>query len=746
MDENDQSHLQATDIDNLIDIFSFINKILDNKDIKTDEDFIKIFKKEFEDEKNNKDITVKFHSYLSVFDELIQLYQQYDENPEMTIEKVEKILKESRIEIKNEKDTDLVVFKIEYDKGKTINANELEELRNKLLMSSTNNRRDLSKNYIDLIDDIKQLTKTLNSLLKLGYPNNLNLVFTVNNSNAILENDDDRIIKLGEVVNNFKKTNENFKKSIKEGYEKSPYLRLFYEKQFVALNTKAVGKPIDISHLINSVSLNKIKNIQIDFNYNFENSNSVQNTNKFIEKLFKSNKVNINDIYDKNKILENIDLKPGLYRKVKAGDYCYMINNILNIYINITGNLPLGNTILICNEETTIEKIKAFLYRALFCESPVLFAISNIECLDFSVTQEMIRTLKSLYKEKNKNINSYLLFLYEKVQSGFVRDIEKIIPKKNILRNEFTKESLQNYEELKKIELYSSKFSGYGKTTEIFYKVKDLKGEYYYIPIGGSFSRDYVLNNLENLHLNFKNAKNIYLHIDLSETDNDELMNEILFKLLILKYIDSYEKVFYLGNEINIIIEIPKGFVEFDKKYNLLNLFHKVIINELRPLRLEPDVKYIKDLPISIVSVVLSLYKHKKIGKNNIDLDKPITKNVAEYEKIINEYFQVENQNYYQKMNFVKILSIQFKKFTNSYFLNYESACDLGKGEIIQKARISIIRNFIELTKVFSRSPFDTILVRQDHSRKLFGKYDDSQAKKEGILALANEIQDVFFI
>ena len=95
-------------------------------------------------------------------------------------------------------------------------------------------------------------------------------------------------------------------------------------------------------------------------------------------------------------------------------------------------------------------------------------------------------------------------------------------------------------------------------------------------------------------------------------------------------------------------------------------------------------------------------------------------------------------------MNFVKILSLQFKKFTNSYFLNYEAACDLGKGEIIEKARINIIRNFIELTKVFSRSPFDTILVRQDESRKLFGKYDDSQAKKDGILALANEVQDVF--
>lgn len=45
MDENEQSHLQASDIDNLIDVFSFMNKIIDNKDIKTDEDFIKIFKK-----------------------------------------------------------------------------------------------------------------------------------------------------------------------------------------------------------------------------------------------------------------------------------------------------------------------------------------------------------------------------------------------------------------------------------------------------------------------------------------------------------------------------------------------------------------------------------------------------------------------------------------------------------------------------------------------------------------------------
>ena len=77
-------------------------------------------------------------------------------------------------------------------------------------------------------------------------------------------------------------------------------------------------------------------------------------------------------------------------------------------------------------------------------------------------------------------------------------------------------------------------------------------------------------------------VKYLSYNID-NNTNNDELMNEILFKLLILKYVDYYEKVFYLGNEIMIIIEIPKGFVEFDKKYKLLNLFHKEEINELKP-------------------------------------------------------------------------------------------------------------------------------------------------------------------
>ena len=99
---------------------------------------------------------------------------------------------------------------------------------------------------------------------------------------------------------------------------------------------------------------------------------------------------------------EGTGLSPGLYRKTKSGDNSDLINNILNIYINMTGNVPIINTLLICNEDTTIEKIKAFLYRAIYCNKPILFLIANIECLELKETQSIIKTLKALYKAKNK--------------------------------------------------------------------------------------------------------------------------------------------------------------------------------------------------------------------------------------------------------------------------------------------------------------------------------------------------------
>ena len=767
IDESDNSQLQTTDIDNLIDVYTFFKKLMDNQEVKSDEDLLKIFRKEFD---TDQDIVIKLQGYLNTYGEIIQLFQSYDENPEMTIQKIDKLLKESSVEIYRDKDLDIFIYNIKYknQNGQIIETgiHELEELRNKIYMSSTNTnalnnggggrednnraiKEKLTNEFVNLMDSIKQLTKTLNILQKSGYPNVINLSLKIKNSKAYEENDEDEenIVRkdLQEIIDEYNEKNSKFEESIKKGYETCPFLRLFFGKQLIQLHEKATGKNIDISHLINSVTSNKIKNTQLDdFHYNYE-LDSIQNINKFLEKLFKKNGVNVDEIYNSNKVKEETGLTPGLYRKIKSGENSDLINDILNIYINITGNSPMINTLLICNEDTNLEKIKAFLYRAVYCKWPALFLIANMESLELKVTQEIIKILKDLYKAKNKKINSYLLFIYEKVDSSLAREIEKIIPERHLLNNAFLKQPEKKPDEFQKVELYSSKYSGYGKTTEIVYKVKNLGGEYHYLPIGGSFTRNYVINNLENLHLDLEKGKSTYLHLDLSETDNDDLLNEVLFKLIILRYLDSNEKIFYLGNDIHIIIEIPKGFFEFDKKYKLLGLFKKIEINELNPLRLEENVHYIKDSPISIVAEVLSLYDNGEIGTRNIDLNAPITKTAKQCEEIINKHFKVENQSYYQKMNFIKILSVQFKKFTNSIYFNYDIANMDQKGPIIKKARIAVIKNFIDLTKVFTRSPFDSVLLKQQkQTMELFGKYDENQAIEEGIMALANDKQEIF--
>ena len=140
IDESENSQLQTTDIDNLIDVYTFFKKLIDNKEIKTDEDLLKIFKKEFD---NEKGIDIKLQSYLNTYGEIYQLYQSYDENPEMTNQKIEKFLNNSKVEILKDKKTDIFIYKIKYknQNGQDTEAtlNELEELRNKILMSSSNN-------------------------------------------------------------------------------------------------------------------------------------------------------------------------------------------------------------------------------------------------------------------------------------------------------------------------------------------------------------------------------------------------------------------------------------------------------------------------------------------------------------------------------------------------------------------------------------------------------------------------------
>ena len=81
-----------------------------------------------------------------------------------------------------------------------------------------------------------------------------------------------------------------------------------------------------------------------------------------------------------------------------------LFNNILNIYLNLTNNVPLINTLLICNKDTTNEEISSFFYRAILCDLPILFLITNIEKMPLVQIKYMIQLLKNIYESKKDKI------------------------------------------------------------------------------------------------------------------------------------------------------------------------------------------------------------------------------------------------------------------------------------------------------------------------------------------------------
>ena len=774
IDEQENSQLTTNDVDNLLDTFEFFKKLFENQKITSDIILIQNFKSSCEKEKN---IMIKMKEYLKCYGELIELNKILIKNPEATEKKIEKILKNSEVVFyKDMNNNNLYTFKIVYlnqsNIKKDIDINELNELRYKIYMSGTGSnliteedknkkggsKEILTNKYVSLIDNINQLNNTLNSLIKSGYP--FVKDFSLKIENAIAFDSKHKNKTLEKIIEEYKSENKTFKKIIKKGYETSPNLRLFYAYQFILLHEEIMlyqkNKKNDenkylepdrkIKGLINYMLYNKITEYNIDYDFQKKNE-CIPNINKYFELLLKLNDVKLEQIYSVNKVSNTIGLSPGLYRSIKEGNYSDLSVDLIYLYLNFTGNFPIVNTLLFCNEDTRVEEVKAFLYRALYCDKPILFVITNLEFLGLSDTQNVLRTLKKIYKVKNKDIKSYLIFIYEKVDSGLTRDLEKLIPDKNILNRQLMKQPEKRSEKLDEIVMYSSAFSGYGKTSEIIHYVKDVKsGEYYYLPIGGTFTREYVIKNLKNLNCDTQNCKYIYLHIDLSDTEKDELMNEILFKLIILRYLDSSEEIFYLGHDINIIIEIPQGFFDFKKKFKLLNLFKEEYIDKLRPLRKEKGAVYVGQSDIAIVGEVLQYYEEGKIKRNDIHLDFPIDDDdIEKYERYINKYFDVENQNYYQKMNFIKILSLQFKNFFQSIYFNYQIAFSNGIQDLIMKARVSVIKNFIALTKVFTRSPYDQLLIkRQKDNIDIYNKYDQNAAIEKAITALENEKHEVF--
>ena len=286
---------------------------------------------------------------------------------------------------------------------------------------------------------------------------------------------------------------------------------------------------------------------------------------------------------------------------------------------------------------------------------------------------------------------------------------------RNIL--DIKKENFEKLQIITNVEIFSSDFSGVGKSTEIKRLVEKEHKKYIYFPLGGVLKRQDIIKRLKKL----KFSKDSVLHLDLYDTEQTDVMMEFLFSILITKLYGRNENIFYLYNEVDIKIEIQNGFIDFLHKYPILTFFHlkKLSINKLAPLIVENDL----NSNAQIVANYLKALKNNIIDKNDLYFEKISPEVFSNYktkydatilsqeecQKLIFDEIKntIKVPNYYQITNFINILAEEFSKFSKNFYFEMNTLVYIKKKIPFRKI---IIESLIKATNHFCEGAFRNII------------------------------------
>ena len=474
------------------------------------------------------------------------------------------------------------------------------------------------------------------------------------------------------IFDNNIENNEEKEKEIKEYYKKCEE-EVIYLNKFITNNTvkkindyeykeeKDVSGIIDVYTIVKNY-LNKLLGI--------EESNKL---NKKYDELFENAKIKADFNKKKNEI------KPGFFPYTSSTPEI----DTIRIFKYLTGNLPIAQNVLICNENSTNEEILAFLYRAFYDEEYRLYVIINSEQLNVEKTNKLISLIKEFKNDKTRSMKALVIFINKKdicdiseqirelnddkeLKDGKNIDLQKMRTKKDLIEN-----ITNNNTEI----IYSFK-PGVGKSKYIKTYYEKTQKNYVYFPVGGDL-------NLEDLLFRLKQAikrREVGLHIDILETDSEEIIeiiNHFLFSFLVMNYFSVNGDILYIkNNEIDIKVEVPASLVDNFIKFPLLNYFkkkgiYKVSIGKfniyLKQEVLEAHEQWIKK-------------REKQMKIKNIKLkNQPIkTKfsDIIENEKIFNAFEKKKNYCLW------KIITYIYKK-------------------MIQKKILKLRETFMKLIKIY---------------------------------------------
>ena len=763
---NGINFLNKNDINDFKSCCQFINKIINEK-IDEDKRVILVMKDEFN---RDKSIFQKFKNYLSFYKNIEELYKESTNINKNSFKYIIKnILDESEI-IVDSNGRDVITCNISF-----FNDNKVKENLNYEELYEMNDYFSLNNYHIDnrvekFINDLNRLIEKINDLYTKGYPFPKKLHLKLN-KNYVYSIVDNKETDFNELINYFNSLSISFQNIWFEQCKENPILRFIYGKMLSLLYNAKKSNNIssnlknDINNILSYILNNTIQeevNDSIFIEENTENNvdGFLISISKYLNEILSKNKISLEKVLKESIIKEEFNyIKNGIYFILYLDDE-YLEYNIINIYQEITGNYPINNTLLICNEEVSYEKIYSFLLSVFLCEYPILFILVNIESLNISLQNKIIDLIERLSKLFNERKSSFVIIGKSEELMKKINNLSKsrII----ILEQKENKNIKYKYDN---IEIISGSKSGLGRTSYIKHHIiYELKKNYVYFPVSGNFTRKEIINRLKNLNME-KNC-NTYLHLDLKQSSLKSLIKEFLFKLLILKAYDINENIFYLGTKVNIIIELSYGFINYMDIFPFLKIFNHKHIDKLYPLRIKEQIIKIKDSNIQIVANILKLFYENKIGFINIDLESDILLTQEECQNILNKFFEEKkfDDNYYQRIMLIDFLAVQFKMFTecNCLKINLKEDNFKESNNIIIRSRPKIIEAIINSAILSTCGPFDKLIniekesfqeqinFNEDNNNNYKIKYKDTDTINydsiKGCLLFFNEDKEFFTI
>ena len=800
--ESEDTFLTVAEIQDMTKCSNFIQSLGVIKDRKiTDQELIKLIIEKISIPEN-KNISANFALYTKNSGQIQELFLQKLDKSKATLKQIKNIIKNSNftLEIKN---NDILYLQftgnfIEENKDekheRNISFEDLKELRGRAMLTKklgndkSKEEKEIfesNQQFAEIVNEIDKINTLLKNIAEKGYSENIKIFIEVKDAQSRFSREKEigqDYFKDSEACKEFLKnilssTTENQINYYKD--ENTQLIRYIYGRQFNLFYGFLKGISSEsLSPFLKFLTNDSIKesaNLEkIEYEYNVELDKDkyicfLKNINNFLKTFLSNNNLTLEIIYQQNIIKEKYkDNFKGLYTYLLEDDNPGEVQkgveeHILNWYHFLTGNPPMAQTILLCNEETSSEEIIAFMYRAFLCQYHVAFMVGKIELLNPVKRQILTELVNSLFKEKGENMESCIAFVYSDRTSSIVQYLERIKGRKKLEHKDRKKGEKILYKQ--NVEIICSDKSGVGKSTQIKRDIEKSGKKYIHFPFGGEFNRKDVINRLRKIKI--LNEEKTIIHLDLYDSKQIDLMKDFLYSFLITKLYGQNETLFYLSKKVEIKIEIPNGFVDFFLKFPILSMFEnkkEMTINKLPPLIVDEKI----NSNIQIVCNYLKLFKSGKIAEKDLYIknisaeyipdDNTINTRVdavslsqQECEGLIKEYTGIEKPTYYQINAFINVLSGQLKKFSINIQLNAGYLIEFGKilhNPNSNKIREIMINGFIKNTQHFTQGAFEKLLNSQEITYKIgvkHGEYEEDKQQEIAVQALSNAQEIISF-